>query len=240
MVRRRKSGLNQGHQSIEGVKNNGRRGTGGGSKERNENRQKKKKKVQWQIGGVCCEFPFRFKAACSLSSYLSRVIYFLISLSLPSLPFSLSLSVWIYLVVTWKEEGKEEEVKVNKSLWRQLFPPSLSCLFWALSPLLLLSIYLRKLLCFIAFPALLASFPVRASLSCNRTARLYLTAPYRGLLILFFTRTASPMSPNHEIRKAVCPAFGTHLNDVSRESGKSTGPWGATISELKSKSKLGQ
>lgn len=47
------------------------------------------------------------------------------------------------------------------------------------------------------------------------------------------------MSPNHEIRKAVFPTFATHLNDVSRESGKSTGPWGATISELKSNFKVG-
>lgn len=44
MVRRRKSGLNQGHQSIEGVKNNGRRGRRGGVKKEMKTGKKKRKK----------------------------------------------------------------------------------------------------------------------------------------------------------------------------------------------------
>lgn len=65
---------------------------------------------------MCREFPFRFKAACSLSSYLSTVIYFLISLSrsLCYTSLSLSLCVWIYLVVMWAEEGRwGESIKVS-------------------------------------------------------------------------------------------------------------------------------
>lgn len=85
--------------------------------------------------------PFRFKAACSLSSYLSRVIYFLISLS-PLTTLSLSVCEFI-----WQSRGQRRG-KVNKSLWRQLFPPSVSCLLLALSLLLcFLFVYAPRMLC---------------------------------------------------------------------------------------------
>lgn len=89
------------------------------------------------------------------------------------------------------EEGKreeEEEGKVNKSLWRQLFPPSLSCLLGALSArLYFLFVYVLKLL----------SFPPRASSASGpvspfgirfhirRTSKLIGTPPRRAVLIRF-------------------------------------------------------
>lgn len=116
--------------------------------------------------------PFRFKAACSLSSYLSRVIYFLISLS-PLTTLSLSVCEFI-----WQSRGQRRG-KVNKSLWRQLFPPSVSCLLLALSLLLcFLFVYAPRMLCSspilpptpsYSTPPISAGFPVWDPLSYHST-----------------------------------------------------------------------
>lgn len=142
---------------------------------RYQKRNKWWQKAQWQIGRVCREFPFRFKAVCSPSSYLSRVIYFLISLSLPSLPLSLSRSLWIYLVVTWTMGGKR---KVNKSLWRQLFPPHRSLVSF-LHYLSCFAFYLFMHWCCFAPPHFLLHrlFPVSDPLSYHRTTSYTYSSP---------------------------------------------------------------
>lgn len=140
---------------------------------------------------MCREFPFRFKAACSLSSYLSRVIYFLISLSLPSLPFSLSLCEFI-----WESRGQRRgggRWKVNKSLWRQLFPPSVSCLLLALSLLLcFLFVYSLKLLCSSAFPPPSSMFPVSDPLSHIIGLQAYIYSSPQRPIDFILPLTASP------------------------------------------------
>lgn len=161
---------------------------------------KRGKKAQWQIGRVCRKFPFRFKAACSLSSYLSRVIYFLISLPLPSLPFS--LSVWIYLVVTWAKTGGGGVQKVNKSLWWQLFPPLVSRLLLALSlSFCLLFVYSMKLLCSSPLPHPWATFPVSAPLSYHKTTSLYLFLSREAYWFYSSTNSEAPALWNYKIRK---------------------------------------
>lgn len=94
----------------------------------------------WSVSRI----PLRFKAVCSLSSYLSRVIYFLISLS----PAPRSLGPLLPRVNLSGSHVDRRRGKVNKSLWRQLFPPSLSCLLLALSLLLcFLFVYAPWTLC---------------------------------------------------------------------------------------------
>lgn len=166
---------------------------------RYQKRNKWWQKAQWQIGRVCREFPFRFKAVCSPSSYLSRVIYFLISLSLPSLPLSLSRSLWIYLVVTWTMGGKR---KVNKSLWRQLSPPPIGLL----SPSCIISPALPSI-CLCTGAVLL--LPISSSIDCFLFQILFHiiglqaipTPLQRSILILFSVQTASPVLRNYKIRK---------------------------------------
>lgn len=156
--------------------------------------------------------PFRFKAACSLSSYLSRVIYFLISLS-PLTTLSLSVCEFI-----WRSRGQRRG-KVNKSLWRQLFPPSVSCLLLALSLLLcFLFVYAPRMLCsspilpptpppsYSTPPLISAGFPVWDPLSYHRTTS-YTSPPdplpslQRSLLILFSHKQPGPRFENYKIRK---------------------------------------
>lgn len=148
-----------------------------------------KKKAQWQIGRVCREFPFRFKLVCSPSSYLSRVIYFLISLSLPSLPLSLSRALWIYLVVTWMKREREKSIKVSGD---NCFPPI--CL---LSPTCIISPPLPSI-CLCAGAVLL--LPISSAIDCflfqilfHITGLQAIPTPLqRSILILFSAQTASP------------------------------------------------
>lgn len=138
---------------------------------------------------MCHEFPFRFKATCSPSSYLSRVIYFLISLSLPSLPLSLSCSLGIYLVVTWMKRGREKSIEVSGD---NCFPPipllSPSCIIPPALPSICLCTGADLLL------------PISSSIDCflfqilfHITGLQAIPTPLqRSILILFSAQTASP------------------------------------------------
>lgn len=140
---------------------------------------------------MCREFPFRFKAACSLSSYLSRVIYFLISLSLPSLPFSLSLCEFI-----WESRGQRRGGGGGKSIkvsGDNCFPHrSLVSFLHYLSLLCFLFVYSLKLLCSSAFPPPSSMFPVSDPLSHIIGLQAYIYSSPQRPIDFILPLTASP------------------------------------------------
>lgn len=148
---------------------------------------------------MCREFPFRFKAVCSPSSYLSRVIYFLISLSLSPLTTSLSFSLWVNLSGSHVDE--EGERKVNKSLWRQLFPPHRSLVSF-LHYLSCFAFYLFMHRSRFAPPHFLLHrlFPVSDPLSYHRTTSYTYSSPEEHIDFILGANS-KPVPRNYKIRK---------------------------------------